>query len=112
MMMPSIVKAARILFLISARKATRMIISKFIVDCPFSCRLRLRRLRRQSPPACFSLLLPRRADRSIGSSLLILPSLKTMTRCAYCAMSVFMRDQHERDAAFAIQTLKNLHHFN
>ena len=93
MMMPSMVRAARILLRTRARKATRMIISRFMIyfrcypALPRSVLLLLVIIVIIRSRASSSILPPRRAVLQSDSPLLILPSLKTTTRCAYCAMS-------------------------
>src|SRR6185295_15421185 len=104
MMMPSIVKAARILLRTRARKATRMIISRFMI---------------------FPLLLVVVIVLDDGEILqffrCVAWTLNLMVRLDLAilednhAMGILrdvwlVCDQHERDAAFAIQALKDLHH--
>src|ERR1051325_8751606 len=105
MMMPSIVNAARILFLTSARKATRMIISKVICLLVFfffvvlDDRQVLQLFRRIT--LMFDLVIA--LDLSIlehDDALRVFRDVR------------FVRHEHERDAALAIQALENLHHFH
>src|SRR5690242_14457501 len=104
MMMPSIVNAARILFRTSARKATRMIINKVICLLVFVVVVRNHRQ---------TLQLFRRVTLMlhlvIALDLAILEhddSLRVFRNIG------FVRNEHERDAAFAVQALEDLHHFH
>src|SRR6185436_15695768 len=115
MMMPSIVSAARILLRCRARKAIRMMLSRSmfqLVPCVLSISWDLfhfiiifqhwqilQFLRRVALILYLIVLL----NLSIFEDHYTLRVLRDVS---------FVRNQHERDAAFAIKTLKDLHHFN
>src|SRR5215216_2523061 len=102
MMIPSMVKAARILLRTRARNATRMIISKFILLLVVFVVDRWQILQ-------FFRCVASMLDRTVRLDFSILKNDH--------AVGVFrdvrlVRDQHERDSSLTIQTLKDLHHFN
>src|SRR4026208_1421540 len=101
MMMPSIVKAARILFLTSARKATRMIIKSVIcllfVFVVFVNQRQILQLFRR-------VALIRHWIIALNLSVFENHDALRVLRDVW-----FVRDEHERDAAFAVQTLEDLH---
>src|SRR5215203_2903474 len=135
MMMPSMVRAARILLRTRARKATRMIFKKSIVV--------LSAVARFAGSAPFSFVILGLAPQALCSHLLRrlfivvvfdyrqilqffrgvawvfnllvrldLAILKNHDSRGILRDVRFVRDQHECDSALAIQTLKDLHNFD
>src|SRR5215216_1023578 len=101
MMMPSIVRAARILLRIRARKATRMIIKKsmLLLVVIFNDGQVLQLLSR----------VTRIRDLLVRLDLSVFED--DYAACVLRDVGL-VRDKHQRDASFSIQTLKDFHHFN
>src|SRR5687768_14387620 len=111
MMMPSIVRDARILLRTRARKATRMIIMRFILFPIAGCRLLL--IVVVVIDHWQVLQLFSRITRILNLLVRLDLSILEHHYAARVLRDVgLVRDEHQRDASLPVQPLKDLHHFD
>src|SRR5262249_46264278 len=105
MMMPSMVRAARILLRTRARKATRMIIKRVIFKLLLVIVIIVgddRNIFQLFRGVALFCILAVRFDLAVFEDHHSMRVLRDVG---------LVRNEHQRDAAFAIQPLKDLHHF-